>query len=556
MTFYRVFMVLLLLFFSTFANAQAVETDLKEISAASVVQEKESSSIKMLFSIAELQKRLNSRISEKRERFEKSSSEAEKETLKSELTRLDKQLNAAIGDFEQIATGIDTGLFAEKDREEFDWQDEILSLVKPGIKEIKRLTLKARQKTKLKEEISRYETILPVAHNAIENIRLLVSKTSEKKLQRKLKGLLPEWKGVAGQIENNYKIAAMQLAKMEQGEKPFVETFQDSIKNFFRTRGLFLSIAVFACLCVGFFFRLFYRLLVKFIPGYTSKYRSFYIRAFDLGFKLIALICTLSVTVLVFYLAEDWVLLSLTIIFIIGIVWAIKHTLPKLWHQSRLMLNIGAVREGERILYHGLPWRVKEINFFCKLANPSLGISLRLPIEELLGKISRPVNRDEPWFPCKRNDWVILEDGIRGKVTNLSHEMVELVQRGGAQKIYQTQDFLAQSPLNLSTGFRLKVLFGINYDHQQESTGSILKILHAYIQEQIIQEGYSDDLLNLRVEFNSADDSSLGLVVIVDFTGKMAPLYQRLKRAIQRWCVDACTENEWNIPFPHLTIHS
>ena len=388
MTVYRIFMVLLLLFFSTFAKAQAVETDLKDISAASAVQEKGDSSIKMLFSIVELQQRLNSRISEKRERFEKSSSEAEKENLKSELTRLDKQLDATIGDFEQIATGIDIGLFSEKDREEFDWKNEILSLVKPGIKEIKRLTLKARQKTKLKEEISSYEALLPVAHNAIENIRLLVSKISDKKLQRKLKGLLPEWKGVAGQIENNYKIATLQLAKMEQGEKPFVETFQNSIKNFFRTRGLFLSLAVFACLSLGFFLRLFYSLLVKFIPGYTSKYRSFYIRAFDLGFKVTALVLTLSIAMFVFYLAEDWVLLSLAIIFIIGVGWAIKHTLPKLWHQSRLILNIGAVREGERILYHGLPWLVKDLNFFCKLENPSLGISLRLPIEELLGKIN------------------------------------------------------------------------------------------------------------------------------------------------------------------------
>ena len=469
---------------------------------------------------------------------------------------LDKQLDDSVGDFEQIATGIDIGLFAEENIEKFDWKDEILSLVKPGIKELKRLTLNARQKTKLKEKIYHYETLLPVAQNAIENINLLVSKTSDKNLKNELKGLLSEWKGVAGQIDNNYKITTMQLDQMEQGEKSFVETSRNSIKNFFRTRGLFLFFAVTACLCTVFFLRLFHRLLIKIIPGYRSQYRSFYLRVFDLAFKVVALVLTLFTIIFVFYLAQDWVLLSLTIIFVIGIVWAIKHTLPKLWLQSRLILNIGAVREGERIIYHGVPWLVKNLNVFCKLENPYLGISLRLPVEELLDKISRPINRPEPWFPCKRNDWVILADGTRGKVTNLSHEMVELVQRGGAQKIYQTQDFLALSPLNISLKFRLKVPFGINYDHQKESTGSILEILHAYIQEKINQEGYSNSLLNLRVEFKSADDSSLALVVIADFKGEMAPLYERLKRAIQRWCVDACTENDWNIPFPQLTIHS
>jgi len=57
------------------------------------------------------------------------------------------------------------------------------------------------------------------------------------------------------------------------------------------------------------------------------------------------------------------------------------------------------------------------------------------------------------------------------------------------------------------------------------------------------------------VEFSEAGASSLDLVVIVDFDGAMAPLYNRMIRAIQRWCVDAATLNNWEIPFPQLTVH-
>ena len=57
------------------------------------------------------------------------------------------------------------------------------------------------------------------------------------------------------------------------------------------------------------------------------------------------------------------------------------------------------------------------------------------------------------------------------------------------------------------------------------------------------------------VEFAQAAASSLDVVVIADFKGEMAPLYNRLSRSIQRWCVDACTQNNWEIPFPQLTIH-
>jgi hypothetical protein len=517
--------------------------------------EKGEASLKMLHSIIELKKNLNQRIKEKNQLLKKSSSDTEKELLISELVKLDKQLSDSAVDFEKIATGIDMGLFAEKKAEEFDWKDELLGLIKPGIKEIKRLTVRARYKTKLKDELSYYQGLLPIAGQATQNIDLLISQSKEKELKKNLKKLLPEWKSIEKQILNKVEIAGMRLAEIENEEKSIIETSQTSIKNFFRTRGLFLFIALVSCLGVILFMRLLSRGMVRFIPGYTAKYRPFHVRVLSLVFRIIAVVMVLFVLIFVFYVVEDWVLLSLTIIFIMGVGWAAKHTLPKFWHQSRLMLNIGSVREGERMIYQGVPWLVKNINVFSELENPFLEVKLRLPIEELLGKNSRPFNKKEPWFPCKRNDWVILADGTRGVVTSLSHEMVELVQRGGAHKTYQTSDFLAQNPLNISVNFRLKIPFGISYDLQKDSTRKVLEILNSHIRDQIEKEGYEKSLQNLRVEFQQAGASSLDIVVIADFKGDLAPLYKRLSRAIQRWCVDACTLNNWEIPFPQLTIH-
>jgi small-conductance mechanosensitive channel len=223
--------------------------------------------------------------------------------------------------------------------------------------------------------------------------------------------------------------------------------------------------------------------------------------------------------------------------------------------QSCLMLNIGAVREGERMIYQGIPWMVKSIHIFCVLENPEMEVSLRLPIEALLDQTSRPFHKKEPWFPCRRNDWVILGDGTWGHVTGISHEMVQLVQPGGAKKTYQTPDFLAQTPMNLSMNFTLKSIFGLSYDLQKDITGKIPEILSAHIKEAVQQEGYEDSLIHLQVEFQAANSSSLDLAVIADFKGEMAPQYYKLQRAIQRWCVDACTANNWEIPFPQLTVH-
>lgn len=182
-------------------------------------------------------------------------------------------------------------------------------------------------------------------------------------------------------------------------------------------------------------------------------------------------------------------------------------------------------------------------------------ISQRVRIDELVDLKSRPLKKDEPWFPCVRGDWVLLSDGMRGKVTGISQELVELIERGGAHRTYPTMDFLALSPLNLTTNFRVKETIGITYNLQKESVADIPEILKAHVEKRMADEGYADQLLNLRVEFERANTSSLDIVVIADFDGALADLYSRLRRAIQRWCVEACTQNKWEIPFTQVTLH-
>ncbi|MCF8090909.1 MAG: hypothetical protein K9K40_00430 [Desulfotignum sp.] len=516
----------------------------------------EDGTLSMLSSIIELKQNLKQRIAEKQQAIEASTSETEKTNLAAELDRLDKMLASASQDFERIATGIDIDLFSEQKTDQFNWKDELVSLVKPGIMELKRVTQKAREKAALKDELSFYKKLKPVARQANENLMYLISRTGDNEaVKQNLEKLVPEWQGMENQILSKLEITQMQMAELESEEHSLIETSQAAIKKFFKTRGLFLFIALVSCIGIVLLLRFAYLYLIKFIPGYMAQYRPFHLRALDLLFRVVTILAALFVVILVFYVFEDWVLLSLAIIFLMGLGWGIKNTLPRFWHQSRLILNIGAVREGERVVYQGVPWLVKRINMFSQLENPDLGQNLRVPIETLMDLTSRPFQRHEPWFPCRKNDWVILEDGTRGCVTSLSQEMVEMVLRGGAKKVYQTADFLGLSPMNLSVNFRLKIGFGISYNLQSKATNQVLEILESYIRQHLAAEAYEDALLNLRVEFAAAGSSSLDLVVIADFEGKMAPLYNRLSRAIQRWCTDACTQNNWEIPFPQLTVH-
>ncbi|MFH0781836.1 MAG: hypothetical protein V2B20_07765 [Pseudomonadota bacterium] len=51
--------------------------------------------------------------------------------------------------------------------------------------------------------------------------------------------------------------------------------------------------------------------------------------------------------------------------------------------------HVGSVREGERLQMHGIPWKVGTIHVFCRIFNPSLGLRLRIPIEQLVEKMMK-----------------------------------------------------------------------------------------------------------------------------------------------------------------------
>lgn len=545
--------LLIMIIFASFPAFSQDERENIEAGLEAITASRPSPEI--LKSISTLRKTILERIEEKQKRIENTHSASEIANLQEELKKLDKQLHETQNDFERIATGIDTGLFSEKKEEQFDWKNEVVSLVKPGINELKRLTEKSRQKSRIKDEIEEFNELVPHAETAVKNLKQLIKSSEDSSLKNHLENLLNEWTGIKKQLENKRDIAELKLSQMESKKESFVESTQNSVKKFFKTKGLFILTAILVSILIVMLLRFLHDHIAKRIPGYNREKKPFHVKAFELGYRVLTFFLTMISIILVFYIAQDWTLLSFAIIFLLGLAWGLKNTIPKMFRQSKLMLNIGQAREGERINYLGVPWIIQDINFYSKIENPDLGITLRVPLEILLDVISRPNNPDEPFFPCKKNDWVILSDGTWGKVANQSHEIVTMIMKGGASKIYPTSDFLSLSPLNLSRNFRIKEIFGLSYDLQKDITIKIPGIINDYINEKIKETGLDKFLVNLKTEFASAGSSSLDIAVLADFSGEAAEMYNRIKRLIQTWCVEVSTENSWEIPFPQLTVH-
>jgi hypothetical protein len=494
-------------------------------------------------------------IEAQKELLNAAASDAEKDYLRQQLEKLDADLRAVNRNFENVAAGIDISSLQADDTEEFNLQRELLALLKPAIDEMKDMTARVRQKSDLKDQIAYYEARVPVLQEALANIEQLVARSPDKATGERLNATADSWQKQLDLMQSELQAAQLQLEKLVAADTSLAEASQSYLKSFFQKRGLYLTEALLVVIGVVLLSRLSFAGMQRHLPGFRKAHRSFRIRLIELIHRLVTTLLVILGPMVVFYLVEDWVLFSLGILLLLGFGWTLRQAVPRYWHQVQIFLNIGSVREGERIEMDGLPWLVRQINLFTTLVNPVADLIQRVPIDDLVDLKSRPAKSDEPWFPCRKGDWVILSDGVRGKLVGISTEMVQLVERGGATLTYQTGDFLAKSPRNLATNFRLKEIIGISYKLQKESTTSIPQRLHTYLQERIEREGYGDQLLNLRVEFAQANASSLDVVVIADFKGELGDLYNRLRRAIQRWCVDACSEYGWEIPFPQLTLH-
>ncbi len=513
------------------------------------------STLETLTSFVELKKNLQQDMQAVNRQLQSAQTDAEKANLKQQLEKLEGDLKTTNRNFENIAAGVDMTTLRGEVQEDFNLQQEVFSLLRPAIDEMKEITARVRQKSELKKKIAFYQGQLPIITEALANVAILQQNADNKILQQSLRQTAEQWAKQQAFIQSELQAAQLQLDKLSADETSFTEASQSYLKSFFQKRGLYLTIALGVVIGIVLLSRLSASAMQRFIPGFRAKHRSFRIRLIELLHRILTVLFSILGPMAVFYIVEDWVLFSLGILLLFGIAWALRQTLPRYWSQVQLFLNVGSVREGERLLMEGLPWRVEQINVFSTLVNPVAGISQRVPIDELVDLKSRPSEADEPWFPCSKGDWVILDSGVRGKVNGISHEFVQLVERGGARLTYQMADFLAASPRNLATNFRIKEVIGLSYDLQKEITGAIPETLQNYLLQRLQQEGYADQLLNMRVEFNAANNSSLDIVVIADFKGEVGDLYNRLRRAIQRWCVDACSENGWEIPFPQLTLH-
>lgn len=536
--------------------AQNKSTEPEDVAETAEISDTAPAQAETLVNLLRYKSELETQIRIAKNKLRGSSHNMDKEALTAEITDLKEELETVEQNFVKVATGMDIAVFDEQAQTDFKWQQEVETLVKPLLQELKEMTKRPRLIEQLKSKVAYYESKLPRAEEAVENVDLLISNANSRILKAELIKLRSNFDKIKTDIHNQLDVARFELGELLKEDESFYESTKKIMAVFFKSRGKNILIAMLTFAGVFLLFRVIDRSFKKLHPAFKAKERPFYIRLIEIMLLFMTVVAATMASLFTLYMSGDWFLLSIAIIFLLGALWTAREGFTRYYEQVKLILNLGSVRENERIVYNGVPWQVESLQLFSKLRNPALSPGkIRLPIAELADINSRPFSRNEPWFPCAIGDWVILSDGVRGKVISQSPDMVELIQRGGAYVTYQTSDFLGLNPKNLSRNFRLKSVFGIDYAYQSEATSVIVAQAKEFISACLEKDGYTKHLLNLNVEFESAAASSLNLVIIADFHGDIAELYGRLARALQRYSVDACTRFGWDIPFNQLVVH-
>jgi len=495
-------------------------------------------------------------ISHLKEQQKKLEDAAEKQELDLKIGRLKNEITGLQQSFEHIALGgVNESIFTEQPEVKIDWRDEIEQVSRPLLSTLKELTAKPRQIDSLRRDIEHREEQLQAIDKALESLRFFKNQSLPPVAADSVNQMILDWQQRRDDVQRALEIATFKLDNMDTKTVSWYSATGKALNEFVRGRGLTLLLAITVSLIIWLVAK---ALLMMYWRWLAHSRDDVSVRRAPLilySHRLITAIFIVLAVLMVFYLRGDILFLTLAMIVLVGTALSLRQTLPRYAAELRLLLGVGPVREGERLVLDGIPYLVESLSIYAVLRNPALEGVVRLPLHAMNSLASRPAGK-EPWFPCKPGDHILMSDGSLGNIERQTIELVEVMVLDSLIQI-RTPDFISQNNRNITRhGFGIVSSFGIDYQHQ----AICLDIIPARFREAILTRfkavGMDDDILDVIVEFSAAGTSSLDYRIYLTLQGHAAKAYFKAQRLVQQACVDACNQEGWVIPFTQITVHT
>jgi len=520
-----------------------------------VVAVKEPASLVTLRALMGSMTTLRAQLDQQNAKAKTGDSDAVKEAAKKEAEAIQKRLDEVARDIESVATGVDEQPSDDVVLGKLDLAVELQDLLGPLMREIRQATEQPRVIERLRGEVAAHERRVEQAKQAVAATEAMIKSLPKAKdepdaaLRKVVLEAQARWKGKVSERQGNLEATRYRLTDALSKRTSVWQILTNGARTFFLTRGVNVLLAVLVFFAAFLGWRAMHQWMTKISPWHRAGGdRSIFARLLDVLYHAMALVIGIATALMVLYVRGDWLLLGLCLIALLALILAAKNGLPAHYSQARLLLNLGEVREGERVVVNGLPWQVRSLNMTTDLVNPALRHSvLRVPIAQIIPLSSRPIVHGDLWFPCEEEDWVQLADGTFGKVVALSAEFVRVVLLGGSQKTYGTAAFLTQNPLNYTGGFRLVAIVKVHPEHRDLAIQVIPDAIREAIHGGLLRMVEPTDVKNLEVEFRAVIPNALEFDVVADFDGRVAEKSPSLQRALQHYALESCNENGWKL---------
>ncbi|MBL4870058.1 MAG: hypothetical protein JKX72_03790, partial [Robiginitomaculum sp.] len=496
------------LLLGSFASAQQELTPEQEFAQAE--RQAGQALIKSLLSLSTALGERQKHLKDLNTDLDKAKEEAKKAALETEINSLTQEVLLVQEEIDLIVLGLQSQQFSKESgaASPVDIKKEIGRIFEPIIFSLERATEPARRMEKLRKLSEQAQARTQIARETLAHLEIFEGNEIKypESVQERLDSYKEIWTSRLKEAEGLSNALNEQLLSAGRVNSRSASEFAKDFGGFIRGRGESILIAL--GLAGGFI------LVLQFIRVLTSKtYRknhagvlSASMRVFGMALSFIGVLGGFVIAISIFNIRQDWLLLAMSILLALGVGWTFVRSLSTFLEQSRVLLNLGAVREGERTVINGIPYKVERLGVYSKLINPDLkGGELTYPIRELIGMHSRPVTQGEKWFPTKIGDW-ILRDGSFFEVINQTPEHVVIKKGSGAEDFIPVAEFLGTEFEVISNGYAVVYNFGLGYQHLSDAREIIPTIVNETVKKRIELEMDAGALVNVLTRFVSLGD--------------------------------------------------
>ncbi len=504
---------------------------------------------------------LQKNIDELRAQLPDAEGEEAQKSLETRITQLQTRLDQSRNDFIKYALGgIDINFLTKVDDEtdlNYDWQAELLQIVQPVFSEIQKLTQATREREELNRELAITNQKIAKLEYGLTYLQNIPRDDLNENIVKQLDLIGENWHDFLENLKRDQEHYQTLLEGLTT-DKTFLESLKDGFINFVKGRGLILAVSILTfiitlyILTKGMDFIIHHRNR-KLYGQQKVNLRG---RLLLLFYRAISVVIALVASLIVLHTMGDMVLFGLAILILLALIFAFRNYVPKYFSEIRLFLNLGSARQGERVIYRGIPWIIERITLYtATLYNPALDNGrIRLLLPELQTLTSRPVENDEIWFPSRVGEAFLLPNGTYVEVKRQTPESLYL-ESFNSIIIYPTANFITAAPTNLSRGYYTVVDFGLSYDHFATPVDEVFTKLREYIIDFLSNTAIHDQYSSLNVEFRKINEGlSLVYTVIVAMKGSAASYYFQSGRMIQEACLRCAQKEGWNMPFTAIEM--